>query len=213
MTIHIPASVTTLGVSSFGNNDFSEFLFLGNAPENVDLGAFSGTFSTIYYLPGTTGWTDYYWYGCPIEEYGYEYVPVNNSYLDEIAIWNQAALDYAGLMYSAEDIDWSIRMNTLEQDELSVLTDLAINITEGYTTDAEKAYQLYLWLTQNISYNDAALFYDAYEVYENNIAVCSGYTLLYGDLLMSIGIPSLYVSGYLSSSTTSFVELFALDQI
>jgi hypothetical protein len=57
----IPASVTQIGSQAFGYADkLTNILFLGNAPaQTADQGgAFASDLgATLYYLPGTTGWT------------------------------------------------------------------------------------------------------------------------------------------------------------
>ena len=59
--IHIPASVTTIANDSFANcKSLSAVYFEGNAPSACSAAAFNNCASsfTIYYNPGTTGWTD-----------------------------------------------------------------------------------------------------------------------------------------------------------
>ena len=59
--VHIPASVTTIANDSFANcKSLSAVYFEGNAPSACSAAAFNNCASsfTIYYNPGTTGWTD-----------------------------------------------------------------------------------------------------------------------------------------------------------
>ena len=57
----IPASVTQIGAQAFGYDEYlTNVFFLGNAPVQVadQSGAFAAyPIATLYYLPGTTGWT------------------------------------------------------------------------------------------------------------------------------------------------------------
>jgi hypothetical protein len=56
-SITIPDSVTHIDGYAFGNTSLTGVFFQGNAP-NVELAVFDGSGqSTIYFLPGTTGWT------------------------------------------------------------------------------------------------------------------------------------------------------------
>lgn len=59
--VHIPASVTSIANDSFANcKSLSAVYFEGNAPSACSAAAFNNCASsfTIYYNPGTTGWTD-----------------------------------------------------------------------------------------------------------------------------------------------------------
>lgn len=59
--VHIPASVTTIANDSFANcRSLNAVYFEGNAPSACSAAAFNNCASsfTIYYNPGTTGWTD-----------------------------------------------------------------------------------------------------------------------------------------------------------
>jgi len=62
--ITIPASVNTIVNFAFYNSGLRTVYFEGNAPGIYDGGsaptyAFTGSSCTAYYLPGTTGWTEF----------------------------------------------------------------------------------------------------------------------------------------------------------
>jgi BspA type Leucine rich repeat region (6 copies) len=59
-SITIPGSVATIGDYAFGSTSLAHVYFLGNAP-SVDSTVFDFDYSTptIYYLPGTTGWSQF----------------------------------------------------------------------------------------------------------------------------------------------------------
>jgi len=55
-SLTIPSSVTSIGATALYNcTGLTSVYFGGNAPE-ADLTVFSGDSTTVYYLPGTTGW-------------------------------------------------------------------------------------------------------------------------------------------------------------
>ena len=55
--VTIPASVTSLGEAAFGDcNSLTNVFFAGNAP-SADPTVFEEDPGTVYYVPGTTGWT------------------------------------------------------------------------------------------------------------------------------------------------------------
>lgn len=57
--ITVPASVTNIGASAFEDCDsLTSLYFQGNAPA-ANSTAFSGETPTAYYVPGTTGWTNF----------------------------------------------------------------------------------------------------------------------------------------------------------
>jgi hypothetical protein len=65
ISVTLPASLQTIGVQSFGNcSSLTNVYCPGNAPTvvtNIYSGnnsAFTGDPGTVYYLPGTTGWTN-----------------------------------------------------------------------------------------------------------------------------------------------------------
>ena len=62
--ITIPATVAAIGMQAFaGCTSLTEIYFLGDAPF-PHRPFYTGVVPTIYYLPGTTGWRDYF-YGRP----------------------------------------------------------------------------------------------------------------------------------------------------
>jgi len=57
--VAIPGTVTNIGEGAFVDCSLTAAYFLGNAP--FDTGsAFNGTSTTVYYLPGTTGWGPFF---------------------------------------------------------------------------------------------------------------------------------------------------------
>jgi uncharacterized repeat protein (TIGR03803 family) len=59
-SVTIPASVTSIGQYAFANSGLTSLYFEGNAP-TADSTVFNGdTNTTVYYLPGTTGWGTFF---------------------------------------------------------------------------------------------------------------------------------------------------------
>ncbi len=64
-SVSIPDSVTHIGDSAFENSGVTAVYFMGNAPE-LGVGAFdTKERPTIYYIEGTSGWTDPMWNDYP----------------------------------------------------------------------------------------------------------------------------------------------------
>ena len=59
ITVTIPASLRTIGVFAFDDSpSLTNVFFLGDAPEDGSNTVFTGDPGTVYYLPGTSGWTN-----------------------------------------------------------------------------------------------------------------------------------------------------------
>jgi len=59
-TVTFPASLTSLEFNAFFSaGAISAFYFEGNAPFTAGFNPFSGVSGTVYYLPDTTGWSDF----------------------------------------------------------------------------------------------------------------------------------------------------------
>jgi hypothetical protein len=57
--VTIPGSVTNIGQGAFLNcTHLTNVYFKGNPPPSLGYSLFSGEIPTIYYLPGTTGWSN-----------------------------------------------------------------------------------------------------------------------------------------------------------
>lgn len=87
-------------------------------------------------------------------------------------------------------------------DESSV-SELASSITEGCTTDYDKALALHDWICDNIYYDSDSISggvnnapYVASDVLAEKRAVCLGYANLYAAMCRSLSIPCNVVTGY-----------------
>lgn len=90
---------------------------------------------------------------------------------------------------------------TMSQSQSDELHQLALDITNGLSSDYEKAKAIYQWVTDHIYYDmahaDTASNGDnnPYSVYKNRYGVCEGYTRLLVELLRSIQIPAAFAMG------------------
>lgn len=93
------------------------------------------------------------------------------------------------------------------------ITQLAMEVTEGCTTDEEKLYKISEWIVDNISYDYYELMggregdrkddYGNYfereqepeDLLKNRIGVCAGYANLTKAMCNAVGIPAAYISG------------------
>lgn len=86
---------------------------------------------------------------------------------------------------------------------------LAFAITRNATSDSEKSFEIYKWITENISYDNELMrseklqqeFYISEEnvikkVLERNMALCGGFALLYKKLCEDVGIASEVIHGF-----------------
>ncbi len=96
------------------------------------------------------------------------------------------------------------------QGAITVATEkLSFYLTRNTTSDAEKAFEIYKWITQNISYDhelmrNATLQKQIYtseenvikKVLERKMALCGGYAFLFKKMCADVGIVSEVVHGY-----------------
>lgn len=117
--------------------------------------------------------------------------------------WNRAADDNQQHLYllttqSASRTCFSITADAKQRD---TLYQAAKTITQGCTTDAQKAAAIYDWVTQNIYYDWDAVSTgnfpaeDPYSVYTGRRAICEGYTSLFAELMNLSGIPCVSFHG------------------
>lgn len=75
------------------------------------------------------------------------------------------------------------------------IKDLALSLTEGLSTDREKAKAIFDWIVANLTYDEGAMYYPVEKVFEERKAVCAGYAGLLHDMLAAVKIPSIYTAG------------------
>jgi hypothetical protein len=82
------------------------------------------------------------------------------------------------------------------------IEDIAFYINRSARTDLEKARAVYVWMTDNVSYDDESFnsgdFGDnsAENVLRTRLAVCAGFANLFTEIAIKTGIEAVTVSGY-----------------
>jgi len=91
--------------------------------------------------------------------------------------------------------------NPRQSDEMTIKS-LAQYLNKGATTDLEKARAIYVWIAENIRYDDVAFNSKKYENYtaefvlKNRKAVCEGFSNLYLALGNEMNLEVKKISGY-----------------
>ena len=82
------------------------------------------------------------------------------------------------------------------------IADIASYINRSARTDLEKARAVYIWMTDNILYNDAGFNSgkrgdnSAENVLKTRVAVCAGFADLFTEIAIKTGIEAITISGY-----------------
>ena len=82
------------------------------------------------------------------------------------------------------------------------IADIAYYINRSARTDLEKARAVYVWMTDNISYNDAGYNSGNYgdnsaeNVLKTRVAVCAGFADLFTEIAVKTGIEAITITGY-----------------
>lgn len=123
---------------------------------------------------------------------------------DEMYILESQALEINKKAINNVDMK-KVDNDTINIDEIkySSIVSKAKEITKTATTEYEKIKLIYIWIAENISYNNDQFYYgknktdqDAVNVFNNKIAVCAGYSNLMHVMLKSVGIKDIIISAY-----------------
>ena len=94
------------------------------------------------------------------------------------------------------------------------IEDIAFYINRSARTDLEKARAVYVWMTDNVSYDDESFnsgdFGDnsAENVLRTRKAVCAGFANLFTEIAIKTGIEAITVSGYAKGYGYTEVDSF-----
>lgn len=101
-------------------------------------------------------------------------------------------------------------ISTISKTSTSTLDQIAASLNKLCTNDEEKAYAIYIWIANNISYDVASLSNGTYTnkylnlsrrktaeiVFGEGQAVCGGYACLYEAMAKCIGLKVEFIEGY-----------------
>ncbi len=105
--------------------------------------------------------------------------------------------------FGADEMDVSYNAQASEIEEFAALNAKAVEVTDGLSSDREKAEAINRWVAENIYYDmdyyihhtKGAPSFAPQDVFETGIAVCEGYARLMDAMLHAVGIPSRLVCG------------------
>ena len=102
------------------------------------------------------------------------------------------------LTFSSSPIFWNVTENDIKNTSTDETISLAKDILQNDTSSKPDYYKIGKWVYQNIEYNKSYLGKDLSisEIIELKQGVCHHYSILYNSLLNSIGIETVYASGY-----------------
>lgn len=98
------------------------------------------------------------------------------------------------------------------------ISALARSLTQGLSSDQDRAHALYRWLSENVEYDVEGLFaesipdQDAQAVYRKKRAVCAGYANLFQAMASAAGLESEIVPGRSPDPTLELSGRFGPDQ-
>lgn len=99
-----------------------------------------------------------------------------------------------------DDQDWSLPQS--KESVFQQIKSLVKQLTEGKSSETEKAKAIYNWVTSNISYDwedyrggESTSKGDAFYVYYYRTGVCGGYAILAHFMLTLAGFPVAYIAG------------------
>ena len=186
----------------------------GAAVEGEDFNPIS---PIVYYKSGAKGFDEYGYklQGCGLRMIGEEIAGVPAWTMTEYAAkTNARSLEMAAEMFekAAKTRPYIQFYPFCALDKYKPIKDLALSLTEGLSTDKEKAKAIFDWIVANITYNSAATYYSVEKVFEERIAVCAGYAGLLHDMLAAVEIPSIYTAGISYFGTDCTVQDILNDE-
>ncbi len=127
---------------------------------------------------------------------------------DTFSIYNElsvgltnAVYDYLDEIYIEKYPEMALRFKYGTEEEKQELQALADMITEGKTTDMDKAKEISRWVKANITYGSGAPY--PIDTFRNRSGVCLNYSLLASQLMRLVGIPSVVVDGHRGNLKTA----------
>lgn len=134
--------------------------------------------------------------------------PAYDGYLIEITPQRvEDHFRYLNEVYVEEYPEAALVVDVADAEDRAVLKKLAQIITDGCTTNTEKANAIDAWLRGSIEYDVDASAY-ANDTFYNLTGNCLSYANLMQVLLRSLGIPAVVGDGWRGDMKTNTVELF-----
>ena len=169
----------------------------GSAVEGEEYNNFS---PIVYYKQGAEGFEEYGYklQGCGLRRIGEEVKAAPAWTMTEYAAkTNARSLEMATEWFerAAKTRPYLQFYPFCELSKYKPIKDLALSLTEGLSTDREKAKAIFDWIVENITYDEGAMYSPIEKVFEEKKAVCAGYAGLMHDMLAAVEIPSLYTAG------------------
>ena len=102
------------------------------------------------------------------------------------------------LTFSSSPIFWNVTENDIKNTSTDETISLAKDILQNDTSSKPDYYKIGKWVYQNIEYNISYFGENLSisEIIKLKQGVCQHYSILYNSLLNSIGIETVYASGY-----------------
>ena len=102
------------------------------------------------------------------------------------------------LTFSSSPIFWNVTENDIKNTSTDETISLAKDILQNDTSSKPDYYKIGKWVYQNIEYNInySGKNLSISEIIKLKQGVCQHYSILYNSLLNSIGIETVYASGY-----------------
>ena len=115
-------------------------------------------------------------------------------YLDEIYLKKYPKMGYAMYYGSPSDI--------------ACIKNQAKIITKNCKTDREKAAAICKWVDNNIKYSSTSVDQFPIDVYKSRKTDCLGFAHLINDMMRSVGIPAVPVTGYIGDMKSVYCDEF-----
>ena len=115
----------------------------------------------------------------------------------------QAVIEYLNAVY--KNTDRGLYVGHMDQTDKNVLKKLAQKITEGCTTETQKADAIVRWVGRNIKYDTSASSYSP-QVFYTRTGDCYGDTMLIADLARLCGLRAAVAEGWKADLTRWTIE-------
>ena len=112
-------------------------------------------------------------------------------------------IEYLNAVY--KNTDRGLYVGHMDQTDKNVLKKLAQKITEGCTTETQKADAIVRWVGRNIKYDTSASSYSP-QVFYTRTGDCYGDTMLIADLARLCGLRAAVAEGWKADLTRWTIE-------